>query len=200
MDKRERHAANMREWRARNLEKARAHGRASYRRHAEKRKAEAKKWQSRNRARIRAQRAAKMADPEFRERTRLYMLEYQRAMRARRRAARPPRKTTSREEGRLKTALRTRIYKALHGIAKSQKTLKLLGCSHEQFRAYMEAQFLPGMTWGNHAHDGWHLDHIRPCASFDLTQPEEQAACFHYSNLRPLWAHDNMVKHARWAA
>lgn len=44
------------------------------------------------------------------------------------------------------------------------------------------------MTWENHKHCGWHLDHIIPCSSFDLSDPEQQNKCFHYTNLQPLWA------------
>ena len=39
-----------------------------------------------------------------------------------------------------------------------------------------------------------HIDHIKPCAKFDLTKKEEQEKCFHYTNLQPLWAIDNMMK------
>ena len=49
-----------------------------------------------------------------------------------------------------------------------------------------------GKNW---ALDGWHLDHIIPCSSFDLTIEEEQKKCFHYTNLQPLWAKDNLSKH-----
>ena len=48
------------------------------------------------------------------------------------------------------------------------------------------------MSWDNQGE--WHIDHIIPCASFDLTNEEEQEKCFHYTNLQPLWAIDNMVK------
>jgi HNH endonuclease. len=54
------------------------------------------------------------------------------------------------------------------------------------------------MSWDNYGRDGWHIDHIRPCASFDLTDPEQQRQCFHYTNLQPLWAADNIRKGAKW--
>lgn len=83
---------------------------------------------------------------------------------------------------------------------KHQSTFELLGCTLEELYAHIEAQFLPGMSWGNYGHDTWHIDHIKPCASFDLTDPEQQRVCFHYTNLQPLWAIDNIRKGAKLVA
>lgn len=96
---------------------------------------------------------------------------------------------------RMARILSCRIRKVLKGINKSAKTLDLLGCSIEFFRAYLEKQFKPGMTWENYG--AWHVDHKRPCAKFDLTDPAQQRECFHYTNLQPLWALDNLRKGAR---
>ena len=95
--------------------------------------------------------------------------------------------------------LSTRIRHALQAASatKSARTLELLGASIEEVRAHLEAQFKLGMTWSNWSPEGWHVDHIKPCASFDLTDPEQQKACFHYSNLQPLWAKDNLSKNDR---
>jgi hypothetical protein len=49
------------------------------------------------------------------------------------------------------------------------------------------------MTWENYG-PVWHVDHIRPCASFDLTDPAQQRECFHFSNLQPLFAAENLAK------
>lgn len=95
---------------------------------------------------------------------------------------------------RIKRALRSRIRLALRGIDKSQKTLELLGCSLEQFRNHVEAQFTIGMTWENYGKNGWELDHIIPCSFFNLINPEEQKKCFNYTNIQPLWATDNRKK------
>ena len=65
-----------------------------------------------------------------------------------------------------------------------------------ELKAYLELQFTDGMTWENRGN--WHIDHIRPCASFDLTDPEQQKQCFHYTNLQPLWAADNLAKSDSW--
>lgn len=83
--------------------------------------------------------------------------------------------------------LRHRIWLALRGNIKSQVTAALLGCSIEEFKTFLENQFKAGMTWENYG-PIWHIDHIIPCVSFDLSQPKEQQKCFHYSNMRPLWA------------
>jgi hypothetical protein len=90
---------------------------------------------------------------------------------------------------------RGRIRKALkaQGAVKTVATVKLLGCSVEFLRRHLEAKFRDGMTWENYG-PHWHVDHIKPCAKFDLTQPEEQRACFHFTNLQPLLAHENIAK------
>jgi hypothetical protein len=92
--------------------------------------------------------------------------------------------------------MRTRILGVLKGRFKSKSTLKLLGGSVEEVWNHIESKFEPGMTKENHGL--WHFDHHRPCASFDLTDPEQQAKCFHYTNLEPLWATDNLKKGARY--
>lgn len=87
---------------------------------------------------------------------------------------------------------RGRIRKVLKNNKKSNKTIKLLGCTGSFLKQYLESKFLPGMSWDNHGK--WHIDHIIPCASFDLSKSEQQQECFHYTNLQPLWAVDNLKK------
>jgi hypothetical protein len=70
---------------------------------------------------------------------------------------------------------------------------KLIGCDADSICLILEAQFLPGMTWANYG-TAWHVDHIIPLSSYDLTDPAQQREAFHYTNLQPLWAHDNMAK------
>ena len=50
------------------------------------------------------------------------------------------------------------------------------------------------MTWNNHGLYGWHIDHIKPVSKFNLLDLEEQRRAFHYTNLQPLWALDNIRK------
>jgi len=97
---------------------------------------------------------------------------------------------------RLKTLLRNRINTAVRDVAKSDKTLNLLGVKDfENVKKYLSKQFQKGMSWDNYGE--WHIDHIVPCASFDLTKESEQKKCFHYTNLQPLWAKDNLSKGCR---
>ena len=90
---------------------------------------------------------------------------------------------------------RSRIYNAIkkkQGI-KSKKTLELLGVKHfQEVIDHLVSQFREGMTLDNYGQ--WHVDHIKPCSSFNLLDLEEQKKCFHYTNLQPLWARENLSK------
>jgi len=86
--------------------------------------------------------------------------------------------------------LRNRLFKVVK--YKYASALDLVGCSVEDLMKHLESQFQEGMTWDNYGK--WHIDHIKPCASFNLLNEEEQRQCFHYSNLQPLWAVDNLKK------
>lgn len=110
-----------------------------------------------------------------------------RARRNRRRKAEPGFK--------LKHVLGCRLRKVMKRTSakKCAGTLRLLGCSVEQFRSYLESQFKPGMTWENYG-SVWHIDHIKPCAKFNLLDPEQQRLCFHWSNMQPLFALENRHK------
>ena len=81
---------------------------------------------------------------------------------------------------------------------KASRTHDMIGCTVADLMKHLERKFADGMAWDNYGRNGWHVDHIRPCASFDLADPEQQRQCFHYSNLQPLWAADNIRKGARW--
>jgi len=97
--------------------------------------------------------------------------------------------------------LRRRLNKMLQGKTKVSSMLVLLGCSLPELQAHLETQFQPGMTRNNHGKGPgkWNVDHIRPCASFpDLTDPTQQAQCFHYTNLQPMWEPDNLRKGAKY--
>ena len=91
-------------------------------------------------------------------------------------------------------ALRRRLSDTIRKVGANKKasTMEILGCSAEDFKNYLENKFREGMIWENYG--TWHIDHFYPCDSFDLTKDEEQKRCFHYTNLQPLWAKENIKK------
>jgi hypothetical protein len=103
------------------------------------------------------------------------------------------RKRVENENIRMRAALRARLHTVLKGNKKVDSAKNLLGCSLEDFWMYLESKFEPAMTRQNHG-KLWHIDHIMPCAIFDLTKPEHQKRCFHFSNLQPLFGKDNLRK------
>ena len=88
--------------------------------------------------------------------------------------------------------LRTRIWYAIKRNNKSKTTLDLLGCAPDQLKVHLESKFTEDMNWDNYGK--WHIDHIVPLSSFDLSDEKELSKSCHYSNLQPLWAKDNLSK------
>jgi hypothetical protein len=68
----------------------------------------------------------------------------------------------------------------------------IVGCGRPALITHLESLFLPGMSWANYGRKGWHVDHIRPCCTFDLTQHDQVLVCFNFRNLRPLWASEHL--------
>jgi hypothetical protein len=103
-------------------------------------------------------------------------------------------------QNKLGELLRVRLYTALkvQGIKKNNSTMELIGCSKEELIQHLESQFKDGMCWQNWSLNGWHIDHIRPVSSFDLSDPAQFKECFHFSNLQPLWAIENLQKSNSW--
>jgi hypothetical protein len=96
----------------------------------------------------------------------------------------------------LKANLRIRTSKALRGRYKSGSAVKDLGCTGDELRLYLEAQFIEGMTWDNYGIKvgHWSIDHIIPLSSVDLTNRDEFLKVSHYTNLQPMWHVDNLKK------
>lgn len=76
------------------------------------------------------------------------------------------------------------------GYTKKSPAFHVIGCSAVDFRQHIERQFLKGMTWENRSE--WHIDHIIPLAT--AKTEEDVIRLNHYTNLRPLWAEDNLKK------
>lgn len=95
--------------------------------------------------------------------------------------------------------LRCRLYTAMKRDKKCAHTLELLGCSASELRTYIQSLFTNGMSWDALMNGEIHIDHIKPCALFDLSDAQQQRECFHYSNLQPLWADDNRKKYKKFS-
>ena len=85
----------------------------------------------------------------------------------------------------------------LKGESKSKNTEYFLGCTFEEAWGYLIPQFRFPMTRENYGKI-WHVDHIRPVCSFDLSDPEQVKACFHYTNLQPLFIEENLRKGGKY--
>ena len=99
---------------------------------------------------------------------------------------------------RLRKTVMNRIWSAM----KNQRvngvgSFSLVGCPVGFLRSYIEGKFEKGMSWDNYG--AWHVDHIRPCASFDLSDKEQVLQCFNWRNLQPMWASENMSKGSFYA-
>ena len=108
------------------------------------------------------------------------------------------RKYESEPSFRMMIALRVRLRRLVHREARDPRT-DYLGCTKEEFFAHIEKQFKDGMTWNNYGRGRgkWTIDHIKPVSRFDHTDKEQMRACWHFSNLQPLWYEDNCRKNAR---
>lgn len=170
----------MREWRTKNPEKARETARAWRNKNREKERIQKKEYYENNKEKIQAY--AK----EWGEKNKEKMTEY------RREYMREYRKTNPNYaiRHRMSNRLRELIYNGKNG----HKTVDFIGCSIDFLKSHLESLFSPEMSWERFLNGEIHIDHIRPCCSFDLTDPEQQRKCFHYTNLQPLWAVDNWKK------
>ena len=88
--------------------------------------------------------------------------------------------------------LRDRLREAVRVHGKTARTMDLTGCTGEQLIHYLECQLPPGAELRD-----FHIDHVRPIASFDFSNPLHQRVCFHWSNLAPLTPAENLAKRDR---
>jgi hypothetical protein len=94
--------------------------------------------------------------------------------------------------GNLRTC--TRIYMRQSGYKNGSRINKIIGCTPDELRLYIESKFQPGMTWENHGNglNSWNLDHIIPLSS--AKSKKELIKLGHYTNIQPLWYTENKQK------
>lgn len=150
-----------------------------------------KQWESENQSKRKEQQARfRSANPEkCREATRKW-----REKNKEKRAEYIREKRKSCTFTKISSALRCRINDAIRTAkaTKHDRSMNLIGCTVLELMNHLAEKFTEGMTWENHGK--WHIDHIRPCSEFDMSDPVQQMECFHFSNLQPLWARDNLMK------
>lgn len=102
---------------------------------------------------------------------------------------------------RMEYNLRSRMRIALNNASSKKKGhfWEIMGCTGKELKTYIEALFTESMSWDLYKEGEIHLDHIRPCASFDLSNAQEQKLCFNYRNLQPMWAKENLSKADKWS-
>lgn len=167
----------MKKWREDNKDRLSGYEKEYYSKNAEKKREYARKWREANPEKVRQQRI------ERSEKRKEYCARYMRERRARD----PLYAVSCRIRARI-----TSVFK-YQGFRKSEKTEKILGCDWDTLKSHIERQFIKGMTWENRSE--WHIDHIVPLAS--AKTEEDLIALNHYTNLRPLWAEDNLSKGAK---
>jgi hypothetical protein len=176
----------MKEWRQRHPERSKAHSYAQYERQKEKpdeqRLKYSRKW-FQNHKELQGQRTAAWK-LKNREKFNAYMLAYHKA-----KYARDP-------NYRFACKIRSKIRLLLRGKRKSATTEQLLGCKISDFKSHLESLWEPWMSWDNYGSGPgtWQIDHILPVDSFDLSDPEQQQKCFHFSNHQPLCSKKNRDK------
>lgn len=179
-----------------NIERYRSLDRAKYANHPEKYRAKGRLYYSENTEKVREARRVGYAKniEERRAGARVQMRALRAANRDEYNAKQKSRYASdeffafSQRARRLCRAALERV-----GLRKAKRTEELLGCTLPEFRAHLERQFLPGMSWSNRGE--WHIDHIVPISSAK-TLAEAESLC-HVSNLRPIWAIDNLSKSAK---
>lgn len=181
---------DLKAWKADNPDKVRKHWERTYAKHKQKHFARSAKWA----------REKRKSDPAFCAKRNEWTREWCRKNKYHTKRSAKRRKTDVRI--RIMDSIRRRVHWALKGQAKSGSVSAMIGASVEDVRKYIEHLFKPGMTWKNwgrgwNGSRQWHLDHIKPLASFDLTDPSQFALACHYTNLQPLWAEDNLRKGGR---
>lgn len=188
-------------WKEANRKRVNAINKRWVQRHAEQHRKACKDWLARNPGKTAEYSRRHRAKNPKRERARVRAYQAKHREKAReyqrkRRASSVAHRIRSALSCRMNQALR----RALGGKAvKPSTTMQLVGCTVDELMRHLESLFLPGMSWDNwgRGKGKWHIDHVLPCAGTDMADPRKARAASHYTNLRPMWSHDNQSKGKR---
>jgi hypothetical protein len=94
----------------------------------------------------------------------------------------------------IRCSIRNRFKSAIFGGKEFTEYFEhLADCKMDFVKKWLESNFEPGFTWGNHGLI-WHIDHITPVSYYDLTDKDQLLFCFHWSNIRPCTKEENLKK------
>lgn len=183
-----------REWKRKNRARVKQHRKDYYKKNKDRERQTNREWILNNLEKLKA--IKKISDKKYREKNKLKIQRIRKTKKYRSlRNARERIKYHTIPRVLAEKRVRASFSQAIRIYGQGQKVVsinKLIGCSMEELVNVISSKFKPGMSWSNYGQ--WHIDHIKPCALFDLTKLEEQKQCFHYSNLQPLWAQENREK------
>lgn len=95
---------------------------------------------------------------------------------------------------RIRTNINKRVREMLMAkkLRKDNKTITYIGCGIVFFKNWIESQFNENISWDNYGK--WHLDHVKPCSSYDFTKNDQVHECFNWKNYQPLMGQENLIK------
>jgi len=170
-------------------DKIKAYRKKHYLDNKDKNSAYAKQYRKENLDKLKA------TDKKWRDENKAYLAEKKREDRAKNpekhrawASARQKKKYATDINFKIQTRIRAALHRALKRQLQKKKVspIKHLGCTVSELVKYLESKFTEGMAWGNHGQYGWHIDHVRPLCSFDMSKESEQSLACHYTNLQPL--------------
>lgn len=97
-------------------------------------------------------------------------------------------------ENKMIVCMRNMVWRVLKDSKVDDRSEEVLGYTRLELVRHLERQFLPGMTWENYGE--WHIDHIIPVSCLIRNGEDNPATVNALSNLRPMWASDNIRKGA----
>jgi len=99
--------------------------------------------------------------------------------------------------------LRNRVYLVLKRNTKSVPTMELVGCTIDFLKKHLQSTAIlngyKNFDINNYSGKEYHIDHIIPCASFNMEDIGQQRLCFNWSNLQILDRIQNCRKGTKYA-
>lgn len=183
----------------RNPAKTRINKQKYYLLNKEKLKLKHRLWHAKNKHKVKLQKQKYFSDPNKREMRKSYETKWRKTEKYKSYQREYARKRRSTDLNyalahRMRNRIRTALLRRCRNARKVSSTTDYLGCDWDFLKNYIESKFTEGMSWERFFNQEIHIDHVKACSRFDLSLKSERSQCFHYTNLQPLWAKDNLSK------